>query len=91
MFGVSNTISYMYEWKKNWYLLNMVLNYMWLSFKVYMTQNFFLLYFAVLCIQKPILNLKLVWSFQKAVISRSKQRYFDSKSVAAARGQNNTW
>ena len=29
------------------------------SFKVYMTQNFFLLYFAVLYIQKPILNLKL--------------------------------
>ena len=27
--------------------------------KVYMTQNFFLLYFAVLYIQKPILNLKL--------------------------------
>ena len=31
-----------------------------LTLKVYMTQNFFLLYFAVLYIQKPILNLKLL-------------------------------
>ena len=29
------------------------------TFKVYMTQKFFLLYFAVLYTQKPILNLKL--------------------------------
>ena len=54
-----------------------------------MTQKF-PLYFAVLYIQKLILNLKLARTFPNAVISRSKQRYFDSKSVAAARSQNIT-
>lgn len=50
------------------------------------TTKFFLLYIAVLYVQKSILSFNLVWRFSNIVNIRSKQCYFDSKRPRQTRG-----